>query len=399
MSDIEKKTVYFDNSATTPVSKKAAAAMLNAAKTVYGNPSSLHDMGLAGEHIVNDARAVILSSLGVSRGTAGQLIFCGSGTEANNLAVRGTVTAKKRSKGGKIIISAGEHASVEETVSALESEGYQAVRIPTVGGVLDFETLEKELTPDTILVSIMLVNNETGAVYDVKRAFDMAKRMCPSVTTHCDAVQGYMKVPFTAKSLGADLITLSAHKIHGSKGTGVLYIDPAVIRAKKIVPIIFGGGQEFGLRSGTYNVPGIAAFGAAAEEGINSISDNIAKMKSVRDYLVKRLSDNEFQSKGVKLNCAPLDKCAPHILNITLPQIKSETMLHFLSNQGIYVSSGSACSSHKKSVSRALTAFGLNEKDADCSLRISLCPENTSEEADIFMNALLSGINSLASIR
>ncbi len=384
------KEIYFDNSATTALSDCVKNAMSEAME-IYGNPSSLHSAGLAAEKMVSEARKNIGEALGIRQLKDSQLIFTSCGSEANNLAIFGSVYAKARRTANKIITTDSEHPSVENPIKSLENSGFKVVRIPTKGGELDFEMLKKE-SDGVLLASLMMVNNETGAAYDVERAFKIIKAKSPDAIKHCDAVQGFLKRKFSVTSLGADLITLSAHKIHGPKGIGALYIDPDIIKKKKIVPYILGGGQEYGMRSGTENTMGIAGFGAAAKNGFSGLSEAIVKMEGVKDHIIKNLP------KEIRVN-KPLGECAPHIVNITLPRIKSETMLHYLSARGIFVSSGSACSSHSSSPSSSLLAFGLDSKEADCSLRISLCPENTEEEADILCTTLAEALKTLVRIR
>ena len=381
--------IYLDNSATTKMSARAVAKMMEATET-YGNPSSLHSMGLAAEKLLTEARGRILASLGVSRGVPGQLIFTAGGTEANNLAIFGTLRAKKRSGSSHVIISEGEHSSVEACAEALSREGVRVTRISTKNGVLDLNALEAALTPDTALISLMLVNNETGACYDVRSAFALAKRLCPRIVTHCDAVQGYMKVKFTPAALGADLVSISAHKIGGPKGVGALYVDPAVLKAKNLACTTYGGGQENGLRSGTENVYGIAAFGEAAQERQQTLAADLAHMTALRDRLEAAITE-AFPDGAVTVN-RPTGERAPHILNVRVDGVRSETMLHHLSAEGYFISSGSACSSHARGTSRALSAFGLSEKQADGALRVSLCPDNTETEIDGFVHALAAGV-------
>lgn len=379
--------IYFDNSATTKMSLGAAKKMAEVIELHYGNPSSLHARGLDAEHIKEEARRIILSSLGIQRGVRGELVFTSGGTESNNLAILGAVNAKSRKGGEKILITAGEHSSVEETAVSLEKKGFTVLRVPTRGGMLDIDFI-KENGKGAILASFMHVNNETGALYELKKAFDVVRLISPGCVTHADCVQSYMKVKFTKKSIGADLITLSAHKVNGAKGVGALYIAPEILKAKKIVPIVYGGGQEENIRSGTENVYGIVAFGEAVREHMTKLDAEISGMDSLRSYIIEGLSKIE-----VRPNLP--EKHSPHILNITLPGIRSETMLHYLSAKGIYVSSGSACSSHSGKVSSALKAFGLTDSEADSSVRVSLCPENTKAEADTFLVALSEGITSL----
>lgn len=385
-------SIYFDNSATTALSPAAKQALIDAADC-YGNPSSLHREGRAAAAILNNARTAIATSLGLRRLSPGELVFTSCGSEANSLAILGTAYAKTRRTANRIVTTDSEHPAVENVMQALEKDGFEVVRISTRGGVLDMEQLDKALNDRVLLVSMMLVNNETGALYDVKRAFALARTRSPGVITHTDAVQGYLKHRFTPASLGADLITLSAHKVHGPKGVGALYINPALLKAKQIVPRLLGGGQEHGLRSGTENIPGIAAFGAAVAERYPTLDKDIADMATLRDRLIAGLEALPIAVKH------PLGSCAPHIVNLTLPNIKSEVMLHFLDARGICVSSGSACSTHAKSVSRALLAFGTTEREADCSLRVSLCPDNTPKEVDLLLAALSEGLGSLIRIK
>ena len=385
-------SIYFDNSATTALSPAAKQALIDAADC-YGNPSSLHREGRAAAAMLNNARTAIATSLGLRRLSPGELVFTSCGSEANSLAIMGTAYAKSRRTANRIVTTDSEHPAVENVMQALEKDGFEVIRISTRGGVLDMEQLDKALNDRVLLVSMMLVNNETGALYDVKRAFALARTRSPGVITHTDAVQGYLKYRFTPASLGADLITLSAHKVHGPKGVGALYINPALLKAKQIVPRLLGGGQENGLRSGTENIPGIAAFGAAVAERYPTLDKDIAHMAALRDRLIAGL---EAMSVTVK---RPLGSCAPHIVNLTLPNIKSEVMLHFLDARGICVSSGSACSTHAKSVSRALLAFGATEREADCSLRVSLSSDNTPEEVDLLLGALSEGLGSLIRIK
>ena len=384
--------IYFDNSATTALSEAAKSAMI-AAMDVYANPSSLHKSGLDARKIVENARGSVATALGLRSVQPGQIIFTSSGTEANNTAIFGTVYAKKRRLSNRIITTDGEHPSVENALKKLESEGFEVIRIPTKSGVLDFDAYREALKTSPVLVTMMMVNNETGAVYDVARAFDMAKRNCADTVTHCDAVQGFLKCKFTPQSIKADLVTVSAHKIHGPKGVGALYIDAQMIKTKKIVPYILGGGQEFSFRPGTENTVGIAGFGAAAETEHKAFSANVENMSALRSYLIDGLA-----SLDVTLNI-PEGNVAPHILSITLPNIKSETMLHFLSGKDICVSSGSACSSRSLKTSHALTAFGLLPAKADCTIRVSLNTYNTKEEADEFIAGLKQGIETLVPIK
>jgi len=384
--------IYLDNSATTALSSAAKQAILETME-VYGNPSSLHTAGLDAAKLLSTARAQVAAALGVRNPAPGQLIFTACGTEANNTAIFGVAYAKARRDANRILTTDSEHPSVENALCKLEADGFEVIRIPTRGGVLDREAAMAALNDKVLLVTMMMVNNETGAHYDIEPIFREAKRRSPHAVTHCDAVQGFLKCKFTPAGIGADLVTVSGHKIHAPKGIGALYIDPALIKAKKIVPYLIGGGQEAGLRSGTENTVGIAAFGAAAADGFAHLDEHLSHMREVRDYAIGRLHD-----AGFVLNL-PQGEAAPHIVNLQLPAIKSETMLHFLSAQGIFVSSGSACSSHSKHVSSSLTAFGLTPAQADTSLRVSLCPDNTRADIDALVEALTRGARTLVRMR
>lgn len=384
--------IYLDNSATTALSDAAKEA-IRAAMENYGNPSSMHAAGLAAGDMLSRARSQVAAALGVRNPAPGQIIFTACGTEANNTAIFGTAYAKARREANRIVTTDSEHPSVENALQKLECDGFEVVRVPTRGGVLDLEAAYAALGEKTLLVTMMMVNNETGARYDIESVFREAKRRNPQTVTHCDAVQGFLKCKFTPQSLGADLISISGHKIHAPKGVGALYIAPALLKAKKIVPYLIGGGQENGLRSGTENTLGITAFGAAAQDGFRHLDEHLAQMNDVRSYAIGQL-----QEAGFELNL-PQGPCAPHIVNLRLPDIKSETMLHFLSAQGICISSGSACSSHAKHASPSLIAFGLTPAQADMSLRISLCPQNTRGDIDALVEALSRGSQTLVRMR
>jgi len=373
--------IFFDNSATTKPVPEVIMAMHNALEVQWGNPSSLHSSGLDAEHLVTDARNAVLSALGVKRGE-GTIYFTSGGTESNNTAIFGTVYAK----GGTnrhVISTASEHPSVREPLKRLEANGVKVTYLKTTGGKIDPEELKNALTPDTRLVTLMLVNNETGALYDIKTLFDTVHRYDPKITTHCDATQAFKKVKFTPASIGADLVTVSSHKIHGPKGIGALYVSKAVKTNKRLIPFMLGGGQEDGMRGGTENVPGIAGFGAAAKLPYNETAVIEAK-----ERIIAALPE--------RVNVNLPENAVPHILSIRLPDIKSETMLHYLSSEGIFVSTGSACSSRSLKVSAALTEFGLTPKEADSTLRISLGDDTTAEMCGRFTEILKTGVTRFA---
>ena len=388
------KKIYLDNSATTKICDEALDKYVQVSKEYYGNPSSLHGLGFEAEKLLNDARGYICDSLGAK---GSNVIFTASGTEANNLAIIGRAMAKERYKrGAKIITTMGEHASVNAPLDMLASMGYKVVRIPTVGGELDIERLKGEITQDVILVSMMMVNNETGALYNTAEVAKYVKAKCPEALVHLDATQSYLKIPFTKATSGADMITISSHKIEGPKGVGALVVDSGVMKARGLAPLTLGGGQEGGMRSGTENVPGIAAFVEAVRIGYANLRPRFAYLNELKKYLLDILDSDEELSE---ISVTRPVKSAPHIVNITLPKIKSETMLHYLSSLGVYVSSGSACSSNSTHTSSALTAFGRSEAEADTSIRISLSYRNTKGDIDGLVEGLKSGLKRLSRIR
>ncbi len=387
-------SIYLDNSATTKICPEALKKYIEVSESDFGNPSSLHAMGLSAEKLLDNARREILNSV---KDTQSKVVFTASGSEANNLAIIGRAFAKERyRRGAKIITADGEHASVSSPLSRLKELGFNTVTISTRGGTIDLDEFKKALTEDVILVTVMMVNNETGALYDTAALKNLMKTACPDAYLHVDATQSYLKLPFTKKSCGADMITVSSHKIEGPKGVGALIIDPAVIKARGLSPIIMGGGQEMGLRSGTENVPAVAAFGEAVKIGASSLIERFKKTSMLREYLIERIKNTESL---FAISITDPESHAPHILNITLPSIKSETMLHYLSASGIFVSSGSACSSNSSHSSSALIAFGRTPEEADCSLRISFSHRNERADVDALCDALASGISKLARIR
>ena len=381
------KQIYLDNSATTPLCEAARTAMCTA-MNAYGNPSSLHTLGAEAARLLKQARTEVGEALGERFLKDGQLIFTSCGTEATALALLGTARAKSRRVAHTILTTDSEHPSVENNLKLLEKEGFRVVRVPTRGGALDMATVTKNLTADLFMVSMMLVNNETGARYPVEDVFRMARAASPEVVCHCDAVQGFLKVPFTARSLGADLITLSAHKIHGPKGVGALFVSERILKERRLSPFLVGGGQEFGFRSGTENMIGIVGFGAAAGAGAAKLRTALPQMAALSRRLRAQLADTE-----IVVNTPPVT--APHIVSLTLPHIKSETMLHHLAARGIFVSAGSACSAHAAGPSAVLLAFGLDPAAASSSLRISFSAENTEADVDALCEALAQGLKTL----
>lgn len=381
--------IYLDNSATTPLCDSAKKA-INRAMDCYGNPSSLHYAGDSARSLIESARRSVMNALEAKNG---KLIFTSCGSEASNLAVLGTVNAKSRRTANRIITTDSEHPSVSKTLEALTAQGFEIYRLKTRHGALDPSDVQEALSRPVFMASLMLVNNETGAIYDVAQVFSEIKKKYPEAVCHCDAVQGFLKVKFTPDTLRADMISLSGHKIHAPKGVGALWVSDRMIKEKRIVPTILGGGQENGFRSGTENTIGISAFGAAAEECSKSFSCDTDKMIEIRQYAVDKLS----QIEGISFNLP--GNAAPHILNLTLPNIKSQTMLNFLTAKGVCVSSGSACSSHSNKPSETLIAFGLTSLQADCSLRVSISRYTEKSDIDALSEALLEGIKTLVRIK
>lgn len=373
-------SIYLDNAATTKPCGEAVSAAVDAMTENYGNPSSLHRAGLDAQLAVDRARKAIAASIGAD---SSEIYFTSGATESNNLALRGISAAYGR-KRRKIVISSVEHASVDETASALEKNGFEIVRIsPRDDGRFYADDFISACDENTCLVSMMLVNNETGYIMPVRETFMAVKRSFPEIITHCDCVQGYMKLPIKAASLGADLISLSAHKIHGVKGVGAIYIKKGV----RVTPIVTGGKQEKGIRSGTESVPLIAAFGAAVDKFRPTIAERYERVSQLKAHLLEKIGGIE----NVAVN-SPSDG-SPYVINISAVGKRSEIMLHFLESKGIYVSSGSACS--KGQQSGVLGEFGISGKRADGAVRISITAQTTEEELDEFAEALAEGMTKI----
>lgn len=373
-------SIYLDNAATTKPCGEAVSAAVDAMTENYGNPSSLHRAGLDAQLAVDRARRAIAASIGAD---SSEIYFTSGATESNNLALRGISAAYGR-KRRKIVISSVEHASVDETASALEKNGFEIVRIsPRDDGRFYAGDFISACDENTCLVSMMLVNNETGYIMPVRETFMAVKRSFPEIITHCDCVQGYMKLPIKAASLGADLISLSAHKIHGVKGVGAIYIKKGV----RVIPIVTGGKQEKGIRSGTESVPLIAAFGAAVDKFRPTIAERYERVSQLKAHLLEKIGGIE----DVAVN-SPSDG-SPYVINISAVGKRSEIMLHFLESKGIYVSSGSACS--KGQQSGVLGEFGISGKRADGAVRISITAQTTEEELDEFAEALAEGMTKI----
>lgn len=371
---------YLDNSATTRVCTAAADKAYELMTEVYGNPSSLHSMGFRAEQELTAARRRVAELVGAQ---TEQILFTSGGTEANNLAIFGSVAARPHD-GRHIVTTAVEHASVAAAIDRLEKQGYEVTRlVPDESGFVDAPTIAAACRPDTVLVAVMMVNNETGARFPLENAVCGIRQNSPRAHIHCDAVQAAGKLPLYAQRWCFDTMSVSAHKLHGPKGVGALYIR----RGVRLIPRQMGGKQEGGLRPGTEAVPLIAAFGAAVEQ-LPPPHRQMEHYSNLRSRLLARLEG----VPGIRFHIPAFG--VPYIIHLSVPGLKSETMLHFLAQREIYVSSGSACS--KGAASPVLTALGLPAAEIDSALRISLCRENTEEDMDRFAEGLLEAMRTLA---
>ena len=370
---------YLDNSATTAVCEAAVATMVQVMTQTFGNPSSLHRLGIEAEKELTLARERVAALIGAS---ADRVTFTSGGTEANNLAILGLAAAKARGS-RKAVTTRGEHPSVAACFDELEQQGWQVTRVPLRpdGTVLPAD-IAAACEADTALVSAMTVNNETGAWLDVAEMVKRVKRIAPQAIVHTDAVQAAGKVPLKAERWGVDLMTVSSHKIHGPKGCGALYIRKGV----RVLPRQIGGGQEGGLRSGTEGVPAIAGFGAAAE-ALPTPAQQHAHFTALREALLAGIAD----IPDLRLH-AP-EGGVPYIVNVSVMGFRSETLTHFLAERDVFVSGGSACAKGKRSP--VLTAMGLSEREVDAALRISFCHTNTEEDVARFCTALKEAVATL----
>lgn len=363
--------VYLDNSATTRCSERAKNVMVQVLTEDYGNPSSLHNMGKNAEDYLREAREKIAKTLKVEEK---ELVFTSGGTESNNMALIGGVLANPRA--GRHIITTGiEHPSVNAPLAYLEELGYEITWLGVdEDGVISIDELRGAIREDTVLVSMMMVNNEIGAIEPVEEVARVIKEKNPGTLLHVDAIQAYGKFRIYPKKLGIDLLSVSGHKIHAPKGTGFLYIRDKV----KVKPIMYGGGQQKGMRSGTENVPGAAALGEASAEIYENLDQKIDHMYQIK----QRFIDGVMQIPGVCVNGKMGRESAPQIVSISIEDVRSEVMLHSLEEYGIYVSAGSACSSNKPAPSRTLQAIGLPKKQLESTIRISFSVNTTEGEVD-----------------
>lgn len=373
------RTVYLDNSATTAACKESVAAVNECLLNTWGNPSSLHTLGMFAENVLEDARKTVAEFIGAK---PKEIYFTSCGTESNNTAILGTALRRKK-RGNRIVTTAVEHPSVEETVKRLEKDGFEVIRLKTdKSGKTNEKDIFDAVDKNTVLVSIMLVNNESGAIMPVEAAARAIKQSGAPALLHCDAVQGFGKLPISVQKLGVDLLSASGHKIHAPKGVGFLYIKDGV----SIDPLLTGGGQEKGMRSGTECVPLINGF-AAAIKALPELKTQYKKQQDICNY-----ARNVFQKSDIiKVNSSP--DALPYIMNISVEGYRSETLLHFLESRNIYVSSGSACAKGKGSY--VLNEMGLDRRRIDSALRLSFSRYNSKEDIDLLYGALCEAVNKL----
>ena len=368
---------YFDNSATTKVLDSVKDIVVKTMTEDYANPAAKHRKGMEAEQYIRDARKIIADTMKVQEK---EILFTSGGSESNNMALICTAWANQRA-GKHIISTAIEHPSVYNPLGVLEELGFEVTILPVDhDGHISLKELEEAIRPDTILVSTMYVNNEVGAVEPVEEISRVIKAKNPSALYHVDAIQAYGKYVIRPKKQGIDLLSVSSHKIHGPKGVGFLYIRSGV----KIKPLIYGGGQQAGMRSGTENVPGVAGFGAAVKEMYTDHAEKIQKLIGLKDYMTDRLGEIE----GTVINSKKGEASAPQIVSVSFEGVRSEVLLHALEDKGIYVSSGSACSSNHPGISGTLKGIGVAQKLLDSTIRISFSIFNTKEEVDYTIDVL-----------
>lgn len=369
--------VYFDNSATTRVFDSVRDIVVKTMTEDYGNPSAKHRKGMEAEQYVRQAAAEIARTLKVKDK---EILFTSGGTESNNMALMGTAMANQRA-GRHMISTRIEHASVYNPLAFLEEQGYEVTYLTVDSeGHVSLAELEAAIRPDTILVSVMYVNNEMGAIEPVEEIASLVHGKNPSILFHVDAIQAYGKLSIRPKKQGIDLMSVSAHKFHGPKGVGFLYIDERV----KIRPLLYGGGQQRDMRSGTENVPGIAGMGQAAREIYTDHQQKMEQITGLKDYMIDRMTE----LPGVTVNSLKGRKGAPQIVSVSFEGVRSEVLLHALEDKGVYVSSGSACSSNHPAISGTLKAIGVRRELLDSTLRFSFGMFNTREEVDYCMEVL-----------
>ena len=369
--------VYLDNSATTKCFKDVAELMMTIMCEDYGNPSSMHNKGMQAENYIRNAKDIISRNLKVNEK---EILFTSGGTESDNIALIGSAMANYRA-GRHLITTKIEHPAILQTMKYLEEQGFEVTYLPVdKNGQIRLEDLEKAIRDDTILVSIMHTNNEIGALQPIEAAGSLIKKINPNIIFHVDAVQGFGKFRIYPKRMNIDLLSVSGHKIHGPKGVGFLYINEKI----KIKPIIFGGGQQKGMRSGTENVPGVAGLAKAIEMIYADLDENVEQLYRLKEHFIAGVT----RIPDIKINGLTGKESAPHIVSVSIRGIRSEVMLHALEEKGIYVSAGSACASNKPQTSDTLKAIGVEKELLDSTIRFSFSEFTTLEEIEYTLKAM-----------
>ncbi len=368
---------YLDNSATTVCEPEVVEKVVQMMSVIFGNPSAMHQKGVEAENYVKEAKEIIAKTLKVQEK---EIIFTSGGTESNNMAIMGCCAANHR-MGKHLITTKIEHPSVANVMKHMEEEGFEVTYLPVdENGIVKLEKLKEALRPDTMLVSIMHVNNEVGAVQPIEEISKIVKENNPATLFHVDAIQGYGKFRIYPKKMGIDLLSVSGHKIHGPKGVGFLYCDAKV----KIKPILFGGGQQKDLRSGTENVPGIVGLAEAAKAIYTDFEAKMQRLYEVKAHFIEEVTKLE----GVRVNGLTGTASAPHVVSVSFPGIRSEVLLHSLEDKEVYASAGSACSTNKPAVSATLKAMNVPKEHLDSTLRFSFSVHTTIEEIDYCVEVL-----------
>ena len=374
--------VYLDNSATTKVFPQVAQLMTKVMCEDYGNPSSMHRKGVEAERYVRYAREALAKILKVSEK---EIVFTSGGTESDNMALIGCAMANIR-RGRHLITTKIEHPAILQTMHYLESQGFRVTYLPVdKSGRIRLEDLRSAITPETILVSIMYVNNEIGSLQPIAEAGALIKKMNPNILFHVDAVQGFGKFRIYPKKMNIDLMSVSSHKIHGPKGVGFLYVGEKV----KILPISHGGGQQKNMRSGTENVPAVAGMTMAAEMIYENFEEDVNKLYELKEYFIQGITGIEgIQINGLIPDAQDIRATAPHVVSVSVAGVRSEVLLHALEDKGIYISAGSACASNKPQTSETLKAIGLQREYWDSTIRFSFSVFTTKEEIDYTLQVL-----------
>ncbi len=381
--------IYLDNSATTKVDETVIDAMTEMMRNLYGNPSSSHRFGLKVEHKINDCRSQIAKLI---KAKSDEILFTSGGTESNNLAIMGCL-GSANGKGKRIITTMIEHPSVLNVFKELENRGYDVIYLKVdTSGLIDLQMLEDSLSLETVLVSFMYINNEIGSIQDVEGLTKVIKNYNPKIVVHVDAIQVFGKYPLNMRKLGVDLMTASAHKFHGPKGVGVLYCKKDI----KLGGLVHGGNQEKGIRSGTENVPGIIGLTEALKLQVKLMDDNRCHVRELKDYMINKLSS---ELDEITINSLQNENYSDYILSVSIKGVKGEVLLHELESKGIFISTGSACSSNKKrQFSHVLEALQMNEKLMDGTIRLSFSRYNSKKEILEALEVLIESVKSLRKI-